>query len=328
MKRTYIPALVCSLLVPALNGCLGQKRPQAPGASPAPPAASFTLPLDVSDPTVTQLSPGQEEPLRRYLAASAGWKLTQLGGVTVALRREPADESTPDAGKLRLSADGFYFKHQPWRRYRTVLRFGAQPLPVEPEWRAILTPATAGRQEAPLRVVPADLPDYRSYLALQGAGPVALEIMEESMDTGRDTTRRLLREVNGELKKVLAVLPELAGKGYLPSFVPPESRWSGPAVLKVESAHMPGAYHLYGYVNPGRPGYVYARALDRSGAVLSADAVRQQTLEYAGWSEQSSRKYFFNSQLRLPEGSPAPAAVELWFHPDQGAEQKLLRIRL
>jgi hypothetical protein len=90
---------------------------------------------------------------------------------------------------------------------------------------------------------------------------------------------------------------------------------------------MLGAYHLYGYVNPGQPGYVYARALDRSGTALSADAVRQQTLEYTGWWEQPGRKYFCNSQLRLPEGSPAPATVELWFHPDQGSERKLLETR-
>lgn len=325
MKRIYIPALLCSLLVPTLSGCPRRDRPATRDAA-VPAEGSFTLPLDVSDPTLTQISAGEAEALRRYLASSAGWKLTQLGGVTAAIRREPADESTPDAGKLRITADGFYFKHQPWRRYRTVLRFGSEALPAEPEWKAVLTPAVAGGRDAPLKVQPANLPDYRSYLVLSAPGPVALEIMEESMDTGRDMTRRLLRETNTELKKVLASLPVLKDRGFLLGTSPQESVRTGGPVLKIESAHFPGAYHLYGYANPGEPGYTYARAVDPSGAALTPDAVRAQSLEYVGWSKQPQQQFFFNSQLRFPEGSPTPARVELWFQPEKGPERKLLQV--
>jgi hypothetical protein len=323
LKRIHIPALLCSLLVPTLSGCPKRDRPAGPGAIPAPQEGAFTLPLDVSDLTLGQISTEQVEPLQRYLAASAGWRLTEIEGVRVAIRREPVDESAPDAGKLRMFADGFYFKHQPWRRYRTALRFGSTPLPMEPDWKAVLTTATLGRRDAMLNVKPSNLPDHRSYLSLSGNGPVTLEIMEDSMDTGRDTTRRLLQETTAELKKVTAALPAIRERGFLPATSPKESVRNGPAVLKVESAHQPGAYHLFGYVNPGGPGYTYARALDPSGAALDADTVRMQTLEYVGWSKQPTPQFFFNSPLRLAADVQV-ARVELWFHPETGAERKLL----
>jgi hypothetical protein len=299
-------------------------RPKPQSAVSAPSESEITVPLDVSDPVLGQIKADQVEPLRRYLAASAGWRLTQIKGVPVAIRRELADETTPDAGKRRISPDGFYFKHQPWRRYRTLLRFGSAPLPVEPDWQAVLTPAAPGRADAFLRVHPANLPDYRSYLSLSASPAVTLEIMEESMDTGRETTRRLLRETNDELKKVLTGLPAVEKRGVLPGVYPAESVRSGSSTFKVESAHQTGAYHLYGYVNPGEAGYVYARALDSAGAVLSRVDAGLQTQEYVGWSQQPQQQFFFNSQLRLPAKSPAPARLELWFHPEQGPERKLL----
>jgi len=311
-----------------LNGCPQRVRSAATSALTTPQEGAFTLPLDVSDPALERITAEQVEPLRRYLAASAGWRLTQIDGVPVAVRRELADETTPDAGKRRMSADGFYFKHQPWRRYRTLLRFGSAPIPVEPEWRALLTPAKVGRADALLRVQPANLPDHRSYLALSANPAVTLEIMEESMDTARETTRRLLRETNEELKKVLPGLPAIQQRGVLPGVYPAESVRYGPPVLKADSAHQPRAYHLYGYVNPGEAGYAYARALDASGAGLAPESVRAQTLEYVGWSKLRQQQFFFNSQLRLPESSPAPAKIELWFHPDTGAERKLLETRV
>lgn len=324
MKRIHIPVLCWSLLVPTLSGCRPPANSTPQGANPAPQDGAQTLALDVSDPALGQIAPEQAEALQRHLAASAGWRLTQLGESRVAIRRELGDESTPDAGKRRMTMDGFYFKHQPWRRYRTLLRFGEASLPVEPEWKAVLTPATAGGRDAPLKVQPADLPDYRSYLVLSAGGPVTLEIMEESMDTGREATRRLLRETNAELKQVGSQLSALQTRGLLPSVAPKDSARSGPAVLKVESAHQPRAYHVYGYVNAGEPGYTYARALDATGAALEPDAVRSQTVEYVGWSKQPQQQFFFNSQLRLAEGTTAPARLELWFHPETGPERKLL----
>jgi hypothetical protein len=327
----YLPLTTACVLVG--SGLWGCSRPGAsdprPGAAKSPAAAVLRQGLDISSPALTQLTEAELPVLQRYLAASAGWKLTRMGAMTVAVRREPADESTPEAGKLRMTPDGFYFKHQPWRRYRALIRFGAAPLPVEKEWEAIRTEGAAADRDLALTVVPAQLPDYRSYLVVRSAAPVAVEIMEESMDTSRDTTRRLLREVSAELAKALKGTEQIRKQGFLPGVTPKPSITAGPAVLKVEPAPAAGAWHLVGYVNPAMPGLTYARLLDASGKPLAPEVVRDQTLETTGWSTDAKRRFFFNSQVRLPAGTPTPASAQLWFQPESGApEKKVLETRV
>ncbi|MCC2669920.1 MAG: hypothetical protein K0Q72_2391 [Armatimonadetes bacterium] len=327
-----LPRWVLSvLLTAALCGCPG---PKAPGAAPAGAAKKPAAPvlhqgMDASSRVLAGAGEGDVATLKRYFAGSADWKLTQLGGIPVAIRREVADESTPDAGKLRMSADGFYFKHQPWRRYRTLIRFGKAPLPVDAAWQAVRTEAPASGRDLALPVAPAELPDYRSYLVVSGEAQVALEIQEESMDTTRETTRRLLREVNEELTKALSGAAQLQQRGYVPGLGSKASVTTGPAVLKAESAHTPNAFHVLGYFNPGTAGTVHARLFDAAGTPVAPDAVREQTQEQCGWSKEPKNRFFFNSQVRLPAGSALPVNVQLWFRPDNGQpERKVLEARV
>ena len=329
VRRRLSLTTACVLLSSAFWGCArpGTGAPQV-DASPKPAAPMLQQVLDPSSPALRQLTEADLPVLRRYLAASAGWKLTPQGNRVVAIRREPADETTSDSGKLRITPDGWYFKHQPWRRYQTMICFGDAP-PVDEEWKPIRSEAAASSRSVTLLVAPAVLPDYRSYLVVRGKAPVSLEIKEESMDTLRDSTRRLLREVSEELAKVVAGAEQIRKQGFLPGAAPKESVTTGPAVLKVASAEAPGAFHLLGYVNPGAAGTISAQLFDSSGKPLVPELVRDQSQELTGWSTDPQRKFFFNSQVRLPAGTPAPVRAQLWFQPEgRAAAKKLLETRV
>ncbi|MGV3721821.1 MAG: hypothetical protein ACO1SX_12990 [Actinomycetota bacterium] len=265
--------------------------------------------------------------LRRHLSVSSAWKLTEEDQQLVAVRRERADESTPEAGKLRMTADGFYFKHQPWRRYRVRLALGAAPAaPAAPdaEWQAIRVDAKPGMRDVLLTVQPVTSPDFRSYLVVSGENSLFLEILEESMDAGRESTRRLLREANEELEKLLELNPEDKPADTLEGLTPAGSTSTAPPVLRVEKVARAAGYHVYGYVNPGSEGVTYLRAYDAAGAELDPATVRAQTLEHVGWSPNAKTKYFFNSRLPLGEASPALGRAELWFQPSPGGPARKL----
>lgn len=328
MKVIPFWLLICSSLVLFTGGCKpAEKSPQSSGPKPARP--SQFLSLDVSDSTLTDFMEEDLPLLKRHLATSAHWKLTREGETLVAVRREPMDESTPDAGKLRMTADGFYFKHQPWRRYRARLSIGGPPTPPDAAWESIRTRAIAGGRDAQLEVQPVEHPDHRSYLLLSGENQLYLEILEESMDQGRESTRRLLREINQELEQVLDRDEEDAEAPILPGLTPKESTSRDAAAVRLERVPRASGFHLFGYVNPGAEGVTYARLFDKSGTEIAPEAVQPQTSEHLGWSSDRGLRFFFNSRVQLPEGSSAPARVELWFRPGVGGEpRKLLEAKV
>jgi hypothetical protein len=291
-------------------------------------APAHTIPIDVSDNPLADLVPDDLPLLRRHLAVSSAWKLTREGRLQVAVRREPADESTPDAGKLRMTADGFYFKHQPWRRYRLRLALGASPAAPDAEWQAIRADARPGMRDVLLKVQPVAEPDMRSYLTVAGDNSVFLEILEESMDGGRESTRRLLRETNEELERLLELSPEDRPSPVLEGLTPTGSTSSAPPTLRVERVARASGHHVFGYVNPGAEGYIYFRAFNAAGAELEPDRVKAQTLEYTGWSSDAGTSYFFNSRLQLGERSGELSRAELWFQPEpEGPARKLLEAK-
>lgn len=319
MKRFLflVPVVLASL---APGGC--RPRPAAVPAAHTP--AAPTVSIDTGEPALYEFDPGDVPDLRRHLASSAAWKLTEQGSRLVAFRREPLEES--DGKDWRASRDGFAFRHQPWRRFRVMLGLGDGPSD-QPEWQSVLSAANPDARAVDLKYVQATPPDYRSNLLLKGENNLVLEILEESGDTSRDTTRQFLRTTDEELNKVLEDMDELEGKGYLSQTAPKSSVSRGPASVKVTDTPDPGIYQVVGYANPGTPGAVYLKAFSGN-TPLAPDDVRAQTLEYIGWSADAKTQFFFNSQLRI-EGeagaAPIPVRFEVWFHPEgAAADRKLL----
>lgn len=327
MKVILLLPAVCSALW-VLGGCgaAGKAVKNSPADPPKVPA--HTVPIEVSENPLADFVPDDLPLLRRHLAVSSAWRLTEEGKLLVAVRRERADDSAPEAGKLRMTVDGFYFKHQPWRRYRVRLALGGAPTALDAEWQSIRVDARPRMRDVLLTVQPVTAPDFRSYLVVPGENSLFLEILEESMDAGRDSTRRLLRETNEELRKLLDLSSEGKSTPTLEGLTPTGSTTTAQPVLRVEKAARAAGHHVFGYVNPGEEGAVYLRAFDAAGTEIEPAAVRAQTLEYIGWSPDPKTKYFFNSRFQAGAASPALSRAELWFRPTlDKPERRLLEVK-
>lgn len=323
MKVILLLVLLCSTFGVALGGCGGTGKKANPPDSVVSPSPMLTAPVDVSKNPLADFVPDDLPLLKRHLATSSAWKLTREGTNLVAVRREKADETTPDAGKLRSTADGWYFKHQPWRRYRLRLGLGSAPAPPDAAWQAIRVEAEPGAREVVIKVQPVTHPDFRSYLVVPGDNDLFLEVLEESMDTSRDTTRRLVRAVNEELEKLLEWSQHEKPTATVPGLTPADSTTAALPVLRVEKASGAPGYHVYGYANPAAEGAVYVRLFDAAGTEIQPEAVRAETWEYTGWSSDPKVGFFFNS--RLQAGNRAgPTRAELWFQPETGGTPRKL----
>jgi len=323
VKVILLIALLCSTFGVALGGCGGKGKGANSSDAGAPPLPVLTAPVDVSKNPLADFVPDDLPLLKRHLATSSAWKLTRDGANLVAVRREKADETTPDAGKLRLTADGWYFKHQPWRRYRLRLALGGAPAAPDAAWQAIRVDAEPGAREAVLKVQPVTHPDFRSYLVVPGDNDLFLEVLEESMDTSRDSTRRLVRAVNEELERLLEWSQHEKPKATIPGLTPADSTTSTLPVLRVEKVAGAPGYHVYGYVNPAAEGAVYVRLFDAAGIEIQPEAVRAETWEYTGWSSDPKLRFFFNSRLQAG-GAAKPTRAELWFQPETGGSPRRL----
>ena len=89
-----------------------------------------------------------------------------------------------------------------------------------------------------------------------------------------------------------------------------------------------GIYDVYGFLNPGEPGYLYLKAFEVTrGTALSAERLKQDSLEYVGWSDNPDEQFFWNAHIMIGEGDWGtyyPARFEVWFVPASGAPERKL----
>ena len=261
--------------------------------------------------------------LTRHLAASARWRMTQEDGKRVAIRR------AAPGGAWSFAMNGFYtdfsFDRSADRfQYRLVLGLDGPAFTGPWARQNKLTKEAAGQPKFSVEPKPAKAGEgthYESYLVV--TGPVAaVEFFEQSGQPNRGMTREALRQLAAEMTAVL-------DSEWDPARLAEGSRRIGEPALLLANSFQGGLYDVYGFINPGEPGYLYLKAFEVTrGTALSARRLKDDSLEYVGWSDDPGEQYFWNAHIMIGEGDWGtyyPARFEVWFVPASGApERKLL----
>lgn len=121
-------------------------------------------------------------------------------------------------------------------------------------------------------------------------------------------------------------------KGVDPSLMPLFSVRNGKPDIKLRAGIQEGIYSIDAFINPEEKGYVYVKIFEATKNMPleeSQDGIKEDSIEYTGWSDNEKEQFFYNSQIMVYEGgfhSSYPARFELWFHPDDISkpERKLL----
>ena len=253
--------------------------------------------------------------LLRHLASSARWRVTREGEQRVAFRR-----AAPD-GVWRISLNGYYTDFDFDRsngsfQYRVLLGLDGPALDAAWERMDRRTVMAAGGGSFSLEAkanpkMPVE--QYESYLVV--TGPVAaVEIFEQRPTTDRAMTCEALRQLALEMGE--------------PGDLAEGSLRRGEPALGLANGSQGGIYDLYGFINPGEAGYLYVKAFEvTQGTPLSARRLKEDSLEYTGWSDDPGEQFFWNAHIMIGEGDWGtfyPARFEVWFVPASGAPERKL----
>lgn len=273
-----------------------------------------------SMPSLRVLASEHRPLLMRYLASSPAWRVFEQHGVLCATRRwrlgsmwlwkmhgyySPRDLGFwPGPGipsfsiRTTIGLDG-----KPWASFEqgaTELKEGTSPQPV------LLDKRWPSESDTVVR-----------------CGNIVVELFERARGPERRLTKTAVRELEAELKSLLA-------RGEFDrALLPVDSIRRGEAVLNLYKGTQPGIYETEAWINPRESGMVYLKAFEVTrGTQLSTYDLREYSNERTGWSKDPNELFYSDTNITIYEGDwgqPYAARFELWFVPDSGqAERKLL----
>lgn len=292
-----------------------------------------TCRIDASDTTLDLFVGDKRELLLRYLCSSAEWRVTRFGetpavtGTLVALRRAKTDST------WSTTLHGYVSDFNADTLLQTRVMIRLEPYKprsadgwIRNDW---YDKGATGNDAVELNVYKPDYeqPGLESYLVLEGeegeeGEGVWLEIFEQSKSKGRKFTQKTIDEIDAELRRLLE-------KGFSPALLPKGStKISDKSMIFVDDGMQPGIYMASGYINPGKPGWIYFKVFNtQTGKEVMYEMEQKRTIEYVGWSSDPKEKFFFNCEVWCKEGDwehEYPARFELWFVPEDGSPERLL----
>jgi hypothetical protein len=282
-----------------------------------------TVIIDASDTTLDLFTGEKKELLLRYLCSSAEWRVTRFGetpaieGTLVALKRKR------DQNGWQTTLHGYVadFTASILLQSRVMLRLEPYKPRSEDGWIRSKSYETGevGDASIPLNLYQPkyEQPGIESYLVLEGNG-AWLEIYEQAESEDRAFTQRTIDEANEELGQLME-------KGFSSSLLPPGSMIIADTnQIIIDDGMQPGIYMVHGYINPGKPGWVYFKVFNtETGVEVMYEMEQKRTIEYVGWSDNPREKFFFDSEVWCKEGDwehSYPARFELWFVPEEGED--------
>ncbi|OGC23639.1 hypothetical protein A2310_00915 [candidate division WOR-1 bacterium RIFOXYB2_FULL_37_13] len=282
------------------------------------------LMLSVYFPELDEFSTSKRDLLVRYLASSPQWLLTKERNELYAYRRFVINKD------WQSNLNGFYSSYdfnlwdqQQRFQFRVILRIDGTKYPFP--FQDIGTFAKADDKEATLKMKEdgdeVSFQGINSCLILKSK-KVVLEIFEQSLNYERPFTELALREIKQEFKNLLK-----AGKVDA-SILPKGAIKKGKPDISITDGDQGGIYMIKAHLNPNELGYVYAKVFEsKSGRVLSASTITNESLEYIGWSKNKQEQFFYNTEITIYEGDWGDyrsARFELWFVPDSGTPERKL----
>lgn len=263
--------------------------------------------------------------LLRHLASSCKWRVMEENGKIIAHRREVDEFGNYNGWYTGMISRPFYA--------RTTIAMDT------PEYLGEFDTIFHQRKTtdvlAEAGALKLDLShEYSRYSSTlcDRFGSASLEIHESSSIPERKFTQGELYLVKAELDR-LAKSPIAVSRGFDPSIMPAFSIHRGVSSMEVREQSQGGNYCVDAFVNPGEPGKCFLKVFEATrNARLSEVATSHDSVEYVGWSDDPSEKFFFNCMIFVNEGNWStffPARFELWFEPsDKSKPQRKLLERI
>lgn len=345
--RSLFLALALSLPATGLAAKVSDQTPPAPREGPAParPASSaspyadmvplppvtggdsrldlerlarvittFNLTVDAS--VIGEVDAEEALGLRQHLAADPRWRVTLWDGAIQAFERH-------ETGQER-AVPWHGFRDRRTSLVRVALRF--EPWPQTAAWATSDLVSRVSPSDDPMRVKAFVLGQpwtgwMATAISIEGSH-LALDIYDAQPTDDRSATVQTLMyklPLVGVLRDDAAVATE---RGFIPWQLPNgEPLQTGPPAEV--NGMGPGMLEVRARVNPGRPGWTWARILDDL-VPWEAEAVGTGTLERVGWSADPSHRFYFQSIFPVPRGKRFSGTVEIWFQPDEGGPPERL----
>ena len=313
--------------------------------------------ISLGDPVLAELSARDVAVVERYLRSSPRWEVSERRGMRYAIRREkpapskfePAEGVTPRDPEFDLPGgyvgghNGFHsdFDSKDVVQTRVLIGLGS-------EHGFGSRGVTRARADGGTARVSVDTymsqPGLESYLIVEGAQGVTLEVFEQSHVRARKFTERAVREVTVELRAALAARETLMKQGYVAELLADAPLKRGRPRMRIQDGMQPGIYTVTAWVNPGENGRVFLRVffegpdpavgkkgvpqeITAVGEELSPDRIRPGTLRLIGWSPKADVLFHYQAGLTVYEGGWGDAyraRFELWLDPLTGPPRKLL----
>jgi len=329
-RQVQIPVLKDSMICDTLDPDAGDTSANDDEGSKLQEAFDTTSSrntVNVNIKALNEFSGPNRQILLRHLATSAKWRLTQDGDQLVAYRRFVQN------GRWSSTLNGYYHNDpfpvpdnnaiNQWRI--AISPDGPVDYPFsnkEVKYRGVLVHENSGTTK--LNVVRRNEKNQSTLIVTSPGG--STEIMAESAQSPYPFTAAALSAVEKELD---AVLKSSAARnsGFDKQLMPSESVRIGRPELQLAHENMAEDYNIYAYVNPGEPGYVYAKVFSALNNIqLSADDVQRSSIEYTGWSKNPKETFFYNTLVDIYEAEDKrfPARFELWFKPNSGGRERKL----
>jgi len=285
------------------------------GSPPHRPAG--TIVIDCSCTTVLDEFNDDRslDALFRHLCASSRWRVTRnLRTKMFEAERRGDKPRTLDEwhapGRNRTVGVTLIFGFTPEEqdRGRTDQRYSSFGEPGDCAVRVAVRPAVDASKK------------FCSRTVIEGKR-IVLSVAECNLHIERMLTKEVMEHVCEELTAVRQNLAVVEGEGYLRQWIPQgsilESAHDLP--LDIQPGSQSGIYWLSGYVNPQEKGYLTIRAYETLTGIQSVGGFSgpddPDTVEYVGWSEKPSEKFFFESQIVVPgDRDERSIRLEVWFH--------------
>ena len=258
--------------------------------------------------------------LLRYLSARPEWRVFEERGKQYATRRWKI------GGKWQYELHGYYSAHDlesdtELEQFQTRFTIGLEGSP----WARLGRDTTRVKMGEWKNVKLSEGNGIDESHCVIAAGPIVLEIFEQSIGKERRLTKAAIRQFESELKPLVKTPTEETLLGLLPA----EERKTGQPDLILSESFQGGIYDGEVWCNPGEPGMIYLRAYEiMTGRRLSAGRLREKSSERVNWSDDPNELSLAKTNFKIYEGDWGQyygARFEVWFEPDSGkAERKLL----
>jgi hypothetical protein len=212
--------------------------------------------------------------------------------------------------------------------FRACVRFSARP--ADHPWTTSPMVSHNGPEQRDLTVTAVklqqpELAGWQSAALTIDAPTLTVELHELSPTLDMHSSARVLSDLQQRIASVSMALsrpnPQRAALATLP---PGEPALGAPTLRCFAPAE--GRVRVRARLNPGSPGWVWARLISHENSPAQAiDEERwaRATAERMGASAEPGTTWSFDAQLEAGP-LPAKAAVELWFEPDGGGELRML----